>query len=92
MFKSIQEGLQVLRKELRKHLEKTDEFADVEKKDRKGQGLNYRGVIDWPEEEYKAYYQRIRLLEGIKKALGLSKSEFGDFWKETKKKIKEEKK
>lgn len=87
MFECIREGLDVFKKELREHLEKTNEVIDREKKDREEQGLDYRGVLDWPKGEYEAYFERTDRLEGMGKALGLSKLEFGNFWKETKEKI-----
>ena len=87
MFKSIQEGLDVFKKELREHLEKTNEVADREKKDRKEKGLDYRGISEWTEGEYEAYFERTHQLEGMGKVLGLSKPEFAYFWKETEKKL-----
>ena len=88
MFESIQEGLDVFKKELRENLEKTNKFADIEKKDRKEQGLDYRGISDWPKGEYEAYLERVHQLDGMKRALGLSEFEFDRIWKETEKKLR----
>jgi hypothetical protein len=87
MFKTIEEGLEVYRKKIGGHLQKTSKVAEREKKCREEQGLDYYGLVDWPKDYYEAYKKRSQQLDGMAIALGLSGEEIESIWNDIEKQL-----
>jgi hypothetical protein len=80
MFNKIEEGLQVYKSEMEGFIKKSRTIDKRERKDREEHNLDYRGVADWLKEEREWYDKTISMLEGMKKALGLSDDERQVIW------------
>lgn len=87
MFKSIQEGLEIFRKKLEEHFQETKRVAERAKQYRDQHGVDYRGISDWPKEDYEAFNTRYRQLVAMATALGLSQEEFKSNWEDVERQL-----
>ena len=87
MFEHIQEGLEVYKRKVKEHLQKINEVAKREMKNRSQRGLDYYGISDWPQKDYKEFMERNYQLGGMVIALSLTKGEVKTIWEDIEKEL-----
>lgn len=72
MFTSIEEGLQLYKNAIRQYLIRKREIDNREGQTRQTEGLDYRGRLDWPREDFEWAKAEQTRIDGMQTALGIS--------------------